>query len=441
MTRFHRRRRHHMGGFSLIEMSVVLIVLGIAGVLLVRWLADAHAEQKQVQQRSLLQRADDALLAYISASHHLPCPAKGINGIADCTLDSGFLPHAELGLPEPRAGSIRYSVYRNPAISGVDPDIASIQADLAIAVDRAPTLQMLSNATSGSISAHVALPGSCAAHPDVDCATVPTLKSNGLDFCYVLRTAMNAPAQASHTHTLGGAAGITNVAYALALTDPATSAPADINKAVTFASPRHETGADYQDKVRAVGMEQLWSRLRCGESLGSALHAHANAAAAASLNVPAMEDYHEQIEIMMDLALAGDLGADAAIVLSVAQIFSATAGIFDTIGETANTIGGWSWRVPLSAVGLGSALGATAASAAFKAKSRENVNKTKDLRTAFQNGTPSSDDPSGDIYQLQTRAAALYQAITIQAQRADMLGISPGPAERAEADKLQAATP
>lgn len=421
-----------MRGFSLIEMTVVLVVLGIAGVLLVRWLSYAQAEQKEVQQRSLLQRADDALLAYVSARHHLPCPAAGIDGIANCKLSDGFLPHAELGLPEPRAGRIRYAVYRNTAITGIDPDIASVPADLAVPADRAPTLQMLSNATSGSISAHVALPTTCATHPGVDCTAVPALKSNGLDFCYALRTAMNTPAQASYAHTTSGTSGIVNVAYAMALTDPATTSAADINKGLAFASPRHEGSADYQDKVRAVGLDQLWSRLRCGESLGSALHAHANAAAAASLNVPAMEDYHEQIEIMVDLAHAGDLGADAAIVLSVAQIFSATAGIFDTIGETANTVGGWSWRVPLSAVGLGSALGATAASAAFKAKSVENVNKTKALRDAFNTG----DDPDGSTYQLQARASALYQAITLQAQRADMLGITPGPAERAEIDKL-----
>lgn len=436
MTRFHGRLRQRMGGFSLVELSVVLVVLGIAGILLVRWLASAQVEQKQVQQRSLLQRADDALLAYVSANHHLPCPAGGIDGIADCTLRSGFVPHAELGLPEPRAGTIRYAVYRNPAISGIDPDIASVAGDLAVAVDRAPVLQMLSNATSGSISAHVALPVGCTTLPGVDCTAVPALKINGLDFCYALRTAMNAPALASQAHTIGGTAQITNVAYALALTDPATSAPADINQTVAFASPRREIGTDYQDKVRAVGMEQLWSRLRCGESLGSALHAHANTAVAASLNVPAMEDYQEQIEIMVDLAHASDLGADAAIVLSVAQIFSATAGIFDSIGETANSVGGWSWRVPLSAVGLGSALGATAASAAFKAKSVENVNKTGELRKAFINGTPAGDDPDGGTYQLQTQATALYQSVYRQAQRADMLGITPGPAERAEIDKL-----
>jgi prepilin-type N-terminal cleavage/methylation domain-containing protein len=436
MTRFHRRSRQRMGGFSLVELSVVLVVLGIAGVLLVRWLTYAHAEQKQVLQRTLLQRADDALLAYVSARHHLPCPAAGIDGIANCTLSTGFLPHAELGLPEPRAGRIRYAVYRNPAITGVDPDLASVAGDLAVAVDRAPVLQMLGNATSGSISAQVALPTGCATLAGVDCTAVPALKSNGLDFCYALRTAMNAPALGNQAHTIGSSGRVTNVAYALALTDPATSAPMAINKGHTFASPRREAGNDYQDKVRAVGMEQLWSRLRCGESLGSALHAHANAAAAASLNVPAMDDYQEQIEIMVDLAHAGDLGADAAIVLSVAQIFSATAGIFDSIGETANSIGGWSWRVPLSTVGLGSALGATTASAAFKAKSVENVKKTAQLRSAFLDGTPASDDPDGGIYPLQLRATALYRAVSLQAQRADMLGITPGPAERAEIGKI-----
>ena len=97
--------------------------------------------------------------------------------------------------------------------------------------------------------------------------------------------------------------------------------------------------------------------------------------------------------------------------------------------------------MPLTTIGLGSALGATAAAASFKAKSVENVNKTRDHRNAFKNGTAASDDPSGGIYPLQTRANDLYKAITLQAQRADMLGITPGPAVRTEVDKLGGAGP
>lgn len=417
-------------GFSLIELTVSLVILGIVGVLLSRWLVLSHSESQQVMQRTLLQRADDALLAYAASNHHLPCPAADNNGIPDCSLKHGQLPYRELGLPDQRAASLRYAVYRNNALTGVDPDVKTVNADLTVAANRAPTLQVASNATSSSIASMVMLPDTCAKRGV--CDDTADLEVNGLDFCYALRSAMNGGLQSEQLRTLrSGEAMVGNIAYAL------STASLDSAPSTALPSPRRPASAEHPEKIRAVGLEQMWTRLRCGESVGAAIHAHANAAAAAAINVPAMEDYDEQLSIMSELARASDKSADADIQSAVAQISAAMGGSNDTVSEAFNTYGAWTWRAGLSIVGVGSAIGATVAAAASKAKSVESVRVAEKTEAAFASGNPTDDDPDRSVYSLSSRSTELARSIELEARRADMLGISPRLPQQAAAERLK----
>lgn len=420
-------------GFSLIELTVSLVILGIVGVLLARWLMLSHSESQQIMQRTLLQRADDALLAYAASNHHLPCPAADNNGIPDCSLEHGQLPYRELGLPDQRAAGLRYAVYRNNALAAVDPDVTTVNADLTVAANRAPTLQVLSNATSSSIASMVMLPDTCT-KPGA-CDDTADLEVNGLDFCYALRSAMNGGLQAGQLRTLraegSGEAMVGNIAYAL------STASLDSAASSALPSPRRPASVEHPERVRAVGLEQVWTRLRCGESVGAALHAHANAAAAAAINVPAMEDYAEQLSIMSELARASDKSADADIQSAVAQISAAMGGSNDTVSEAFNTYGAWTWRAGLSIVGVGSAIGATVAAAASKAKSVESVRTAEKTEAAFASGNPTDDDPDRTVYSLTSRSTELARTIDLEARRADMLGISPRLPQQAAAEGLK----
>lgn len=411
-------------GLTLIELTLTIVVLGIIAVLVVRGLMSSNEQRRDSQQRSMLQRTDEALTSYVSVHHRLPCPAPDAGGIGDCTLSAGNFPYREAGLPDRAAAAVRYAVYRNADAASSDVDMPTLNLDLAEQLDRAPRLEMM----GGGIIAMVKRPDTCLEHPQM-CERAPDLGINGLDFCYALRSAMHLPPSSTHLHVESRTATgtrIANVVYALSV----AGNPDPKAMGLKFLSPRAGSSADNQDTIRTVGFEQLWSRLRCAEASASALHAHANAAAAADINVPAMNDYAEQLSIMVQLAEAGDLSANADLALAVAQMFGATSGLYDTAGEAANTMGGFSWRISIAGVGLGSALGSTVAAVTMKVLSDANVKTARSAEKAFAEGESDTDDAKR--YPLKSKAVELRRSSANSSLKADMLGLAPGAREREE---------
>lgn len=124
-------------GFSLIEMAVVLVILGlvIAGLIAP---IDAQLEARDRRQTlGGMEHALDALYGYAVMHGRLPCPDVDGDGLPDpafdpanaasaaCTADAGdgFLPWAELGVPPGDAwgNRLRYRV-RWPGYTWPDAD-------------------------------------------------------------------------------------------------------------------------------------------------------------------------------------------------------------------------------------------------------------------------------------------------------------------------------
>ncbi|MGB3393919.1 MAG: prepilin-type N-terminal cleavage/methylation domain-containing protein [Stenotrophomonas sp.] len=432
-------------GFSLIELTVALVILGIIGILLARWIGMESAERTQVTQRNLLQRADDALLAFAAIQSRLPCPDADHDGREDCagSLAVGTLPYATLGLPDRRASAIRYGVLRRTGAALTVPDYDEktwdmpADADLAALQDRAKTLQVIVNSPTIAPAHQIKLWNTCdhlsAGSPT--CDDLPQLRTNGLDLCDALRSAALLPTSPDFVHTLredgsGEVAG--NIAYALAMPDPLTPAPLHVGASLAFQSPRQPSGGtgNYQDKVHAVGLDQLWTRLRCGESYGPAIHAHANVAVAARLTTPAMHNYGEQLEIMLDLAVANNYSADAGLVAGAAQITSATAGVLDTIGETFETYGGWNWRVAVATAGIGTAVGGMIAAGVMKGFATSYENRARQRLKEFK-----------ETINFPGKSEVLETEIVDEAQRANMLGIYPDSPVRSAAMQFGSSSP
>jgi prepilin-type N-terminal cleavage/methylation domain-containing protein len=107
-------------GFTLIEMSVVLlIVMLLLGSLLVP-LATQVEQRQAAETQKLLQDAKEALIGYAMVNGRLPRPAvSATNGAekgtacADAMQCTGFLPWVTLGLPgtDAWADRLRYSVH------------------------------------------------------------------------------------------------------------------------------------------------------------------------------------------------------------------------------------------------------------------------------------------------------------------------------------------
>lgn len=92
-------------GFTLIEMAIVLIILGLVLSSLLIPIRAQRDLQAQRQTEETLARAKQALLGYAQTFGRLPCPATALTngneapiGGGTCTAISGFLPAATLGI-------------------------------------------------------------------------------------------------------------------------------------------------------------------------------------------------------------------------------------------------------------------------------------------------------------------------------------------------------
>ncbi len=88
----------HHRGFTLIEVAVVLVVIGImagGGVSLIRLLTEKKARD---QTAEYLAQAKTSLLSYASINGTLPYASSDLDGDADAGVTSGYLPFVDLQL-------------------------------------------------------------------------------------------------------------------------------------------------------------------------------------------------------------------------------------------------------------------------------------------------------------------------------------------------------
>ena len=135
-------------GFSILEVAVVLVILG----LLIGSIITPLSAQRESRQRALaeqdLQEIKQALLGFALVNGRLPCPAdtntdglEDANGSGDCLEANGYVPNVTLGLSgqvttgnllaDPWNTAYRYSLTgvnsweyaKNLSIDGTTPDL------------------------------------------------------------------------------------------------------------------------------------------------------------------------------------------------------------------------------------------------------------------------------------------------------------------------------
>lgn len=314
----HAQRR--LRGFSLIELTVVLLIIGVIGAAL--WqILPMFARLPAIARLNAtsLEQAEAALNGFVLAHGRLPCPdasSAGTAGTEDCSgTNVGWLPERTLGLNLDER--VRYGVYRSAA-SAIAND-----ADLATLKNRYTPL----------------LPYAALA------ARTPSLSftqsSNGLDFCKALVNMSRSP---GGSLTAGSSA--IPVAYALATGGPADAdgdgSPFDGQNRTSagFAIQGAAKTASYDDDTRTVGAVELFGRLGCATRL-----AQTNGAARATYaayDLDRFADINERFrefdaEMMQGNVEGAELGVAFAAVeffLSSAQLVSAGVQTVISMGAT-----------------------------------------------------------------------------------------------------------
>lgn len=120
------------GGFTLLEMSIVLAIAGLLMAGLLPALTGQIELQRRNETHKQLEEIKEALIGYAIINGRLPCPASSAiatdmagAGISDCSSSTGVLPWATLGVNETDAWGRRFTYAATSSFSSTNFTLAS----------------------------------------------------------------------------------------------------------------------------------------------------------------------------------------------------------------------------------------------------------------------------------------------------------------------------
>jgi prepilin-type N-terminal cleavage/methylation domain-containing protein len=342
-NRFDTRRAR---GYSLMEISVVLVILALLGFSLWKLIPALDQVGETDPAEAQLALADEAVIGFIMREHRLPCPDTTGNGeenVSDpasggCALRNGAFPSRTLGLRSFNA-PLNYGVYLPPTgqsltrlIASYAPPLPPPQANTS--VTEWPLTMKDDDTYDGDMNLMTQPPAMAREHPTAAENTAAAGRINGLDFCARLRQV-----EIIDTKSTLMTSGDMPVAYVIAHpgaqnADGAGAAFDGGNEGPKFAAPHQPASSDYDDQVLATGFSELAARLSCPAYL-SRVNAAGNAAWAAYDHYRFALAYLQYRNFALDLAYGDLQGAETDLILGVVGL---AGGILGGVASSAIAI-------------------------------------------------------------------------------------------------------
>lgn len=139
-------RLRHAGGFSLIELAMVIVIITLLLGGLMIPLATQVENRRYTETEKQLAHIREALIGFALAKRHLPCPAESASvGTEDrtgdvCTKRVGFVPWVTLGVT-------RHDAWNNLFRYSVTPSFANSNPDSYFALDTSGDIQIKASST------------------------------------------------------------------------------------------------------------------------------------------------------------------------------------------------------------------------------------------------------------------------------------------------------
>lgn len=351
MTRPPFRQR----GFSLVEMGVVMVVVGIIGVIAWRWVATSQAPMARPEMQRQLNEAQAGVEGFLLSQHRLPCPSSDAGGTESCgDATAVHFPWRTLGMGSEFA-ALHYGVNR-----GGGADLAAVPAaqdwpELGLTFTEVPVFPDLDPVPADVTAAGARVAASYAA------AVARRTVVNGLDWCPVARryAANTAAAGVLRAGSTGG-----SVPVGFVIAHPGENRQFDGNNAVgasatfRFDLPGRSQDLNYDDLMLAVGPGDLGARLGCAARLSEAQSAIQGTYSAYD-TARVMQQYWSLLRFDIDQAESAVDGAESGVALAAMGLALATTSAVLSIASAANTEGVTTFIVVMAAVNVAASIAET----------------------------------------------------------------------------------